>query len=128
MIRKSSPATCVNCGLPAQSPMAQTSGAVVSNRSLTRIYPRASNSTPASSRPIPLGVWNATRRDQNVAALDLLLAGWRAHRNADFLSRASVNVEGLGRYQTLDAFVTGSAASHPRRRDPPGPSAEARPR
>src|SRR5215813_3889244 len=26
-----------------------------------------------------LGVWNATRRDQNVAALDLLLAGWRAH-------------------------------------------------
>src|SRR5262249_41191164 len=53
-----------------------------------------------------LGVWNATRRDQNVAAFDLLLAGWRAHRNADFLSRASVNVEGLGRYQTLDAFVT----------------------
>src|SRR5262249_26377313 len=53
-----------------------------------------------------LGVWNATRRDQNVAALDLLLAGWRPHRNADFLSRASVNVEGLGRYQTLDAFVT----------------------
>ena len=37
MIRKSSTETCVNCGLPAQSPIAQTSGAVVSRRSLTRI-------------------------------------------------------------------------------------------
>jgi hypothetical protein len=52
MMRKSSPATCVNCGLPAQSPMAQTLGAVVSNRSLTRIYPRASNPTPAFSSPM----------------------------------------------------------------------------
>jgi hypothetical protein len=35
-----------------------------------------------------------------------LLAGWRAYSNADFLSRPSANVEGLGRYQALDPFVT----------------------
>ena len=56
--RKSSKATCVNCGLPAQSPIAQTPAALVSKRSFTLIYPRASRSTPAASRPIPwvLGV------------------------------------------------------------------------
>jgi hypothetical protein len=37
MIRKSSIETCVNCGLPAHSPIAQVLGAVVSSRSLTRI-------------------------------------------------------------------------------------------
>src|SRR4030095_11787791 len=33
--RKASKATCVKCGLPAQSPIAHTPGAVVSNRALT---------------------------------------------------------------------------------------------
>jgi hypothetical protein len=37
MIRKSSADACVTCGLPADSPIAQTSGALVSRRSLTRM-------------------------------------------------------------------------------------------
>ena len=37
-------------------------------------------------KPDPGGVRNAPRRDQDVAALDLLLAGGRAHDKADFLS------------------------------------------
>src|SRR6516162_4940211 len=37
MMRKSSSDACVNCGLPAHSPIAQTLGAVVSSRSLTRM-------------------------------------------------------------------------------------------
>jgi hypothetical protein len=36
MMRKSSSDMCVNCGLPAHSPIAQTSGALVSNRPFTR--------------------------------------------------------------------------------------------
>ena len=42
------------------------------------------------------GVWSAARRDQNVAALDRLLAGWRAHDHADVLSRASLHIAGFG--------------------------------
>src|SRR6266404_2539576 len=56
---------CVKCGLPAHSPAAQTSGAVVSRRSFTLTYARLVVSTPARSRPIPsvLGVRPvATRR------------------------------------------------------------------
>src|SRR5437899_2084114 len=56
MIRKSSNDTWVNCGLPAHSPTAQTSDALVSSRSLTATYPRVSSATPARSSPIPLGV------------------------------------------------------------------------
>ena len=37
MIRKSSSDMCVNCGLPAHSPMAHTSGALVSSLPLTRM-------------------------------------------------------------------------------------------
>jgi hypothetical protein len=37
--RKSSMLMCVNCGLPATSPIAQTPGAVVCSRSLTLMYP-----------------------------------------------------------------------------------------
>ena len=47
--------------------------------------------------PDPGGVGNAPRRDQDVAALDLLLAGGGAHGNADFLSGSAVHIEGLGR-------------------------------
>src|SRR5262245_15894958 len=53
----------------------------------------------------PLRVWNASCRDQNVAALKVLLAGSRAYRDPHFLSRSPVNVEDLGREQKLDAFV-----------------------
>ena len=56
--------------------------------------------------PDPGGVRNAPRRDQDVAALDLLLAGGRAHGKADFLSGSAVHMEGLGRHQKLNAFVT----------------------
>ena len=44
---------CVKFGLPAQSPAAQTSFAVVCSRSLTLMCPRSSVSTPAFSRPMP---------------------------------------------------------------------------
>ena len=44
---------CVKYGLPAQSPTAQTSFAVVCSRSLTLTCPRSSVSTPAFSRPMP---------------------------------------------------------------------------
>src|SRR5712691_8338874 len=56
--RQSSSPTCVNCGLPAHSPVAQTSGALVWSLSLTRMYPRESSSTPAlaMSSPSVLGV------------------------------------------------------------------------
>ena len=51
--RKSSTLMCVNCGLPATSPIAQMFGAVVWSRSLTLIYPRSVSSTPANSIPSP---------------------------------------------------------------------------
>ena len=73
IIRKSSKDTCVNCGLPAHSPIAQTSGALVSRRSLTLMYPRLSNSTPAASEPDLGGVGSAPCRDQDVTALNGLL-------------------------------------------------------
>src|SRR5262245_10837779 len=53
----------------------------------------------------PLRVWNAPCRDQNVAALELFLAGSCAYRDPHFLSRSPVNVEDLGWEQKLDAFV-----------------------
>jgi hypothetical protein len=46
--------------------------------------------------PDLLRVWHATRRNQNVAAFDVLLAGWRPYRHADVVSRASMDVAGLG--------------------------------
>ena len=45
----------------------------------------------------PGGVRNAPRRDQDVAALDLLLTGGCAHGEADFLSGVAVHIDGLGR-------------------------------
>src|SRR5260221_6289315 len=48
-------------------------------------------------KPDPGGVRNAPRRDQDVAALDRLLARGRAHSNADFLSRPALPEQGLGR-------------------------------
>src|ERR1700730_8656727 len=49
-------------------------------------------------KPEPCGVRNAPRRDQYVAALDLLLTGGCAHGKADFLSGSAVHIEGLSRH------------------------------
>jgi hypothetical protein len=65
--------------------MAQTAAALVSSRSLTR---------------------SAPRRDQDVAALDLLLTGGRACDKVDCFSGSAVHVEGLGTDKKLNTFVT----------------------
>ena len=57
-------------------------------------------------KPDPGGVRNAPRRDQDVAALDVLLTGGRAHNKADCLSGSAVHLEGLGRHENLNTFVT----------------------
>src|SRR5215510_1113459 len=57
-------------------------------------------------KPDPSGVGNAPRRDQNVAALDVLLTGGRAHDQADFLSGSAVHLEGVSRHQDLNTFIT----------------------
>ena len=49
-------------------------------------------------KPDPGGVRNAPRRDQDVAAFDLLLTGGCAHGDADFLSGLAVHVVGLSRH------------------------------
>src|SRR5262245_40251309 len=106
MMRKSSSDACVNCGLPAHSPIAQTLGAVVSSRSLTRMYPRASNSTPASSSPMPAVL--ATRPAAARISLPsiFLLTGERTHGKADLLSGSALHIEGFSRHQNLNTFVT----------------------
>ena len=50
-MRKSSSDMWVNIGLPAHSPKAQTSGALVSSRSLTRTKAAAAGSTPVLVEP-----------------------------------------------------------------------------
>src|ERR1700756_667923 len=57
-------------------------------------------------KPDPGGVRNAPGRDQDVAALDLLLTGGCAHVKADFLSGSALQIEGLSRHQNLNTFVT----------------------
>ena len=70
----------------------------------------------------PGGVRNAPRRDEDVAALDFLLARVRADVKAHSLSGLAAHLEELGRDKNLDAFVSReSAASHWRRRNPPFP-------
>src|SRR5262245_13854848 len=46
------------------------------------------------------------RCDQDVAALDVSLAGGRAHDQADFVPGSAVHMEDLGLYEKEDAFVT----------------------
>src|SRR6185369_13785962 len=55
--------------------------------------------------PDPGGVRRPPRRDQDVAALDLLLTGGRAHGQADLPSGSTANLEDLGRHEELDAFL-----------------------
>jgi len=57
----------------------QTSGALVSSRSFDRDYPRSSKHDTATSSPIPVGVGCASGRDQEIAAVDGLIACRRAH-------------------------------------------------
>src|SRR5262245_53313024 len=57
------------------------------------------------------GVRDAPRRDQEVAALDLPLAGDRAYSHADLLSGSALHVERLRLDQELDALV-GEQALH----------------
>ena len=52
------------------------------------------------------GIGNASCRGQDIAALDPLLAGGCAHGEADFLSGAAPHIEGLGRHENLNAFLT----------------------
>jgi hypothetical protein len=84
----------VNIGLPAQSPSAQTSGALVSGRSLTRT---ASLVQFDAGRVAPdaRGVWNALRCDKVLAAVDRLLAGTRSQRHADCVSGLAFHLEEL---------------------------------
>ena len=105
MIRKSSTDACVNCGLPAHSPSAQTPGAVVSRRSLTRMY-RDCPTRPGCLESDAGGVGNAAHRDHDVAALDGLLTGARAHCDADFLPGSAAHLQDLGPQRKLDAVVT----------------------
>jgi hypothetical protein len=51
-----------------------------------------------------VGVRNAARGNQNVAALDRPLGGARAHGHADLLSGAAAHAKDLGRQQKLNAF------------------------
>src|SRR5207249_11484524 len=60
-------------------------------------------------QPHPGGLRNAPRRDQDVAALDVLLTGGRAHDKADCLSGSLVQLQGLGRPEHLHTVV----AEHP---------------
>src|SRR5229473_1705886 len=105
MIRKSSNETWVNCGLPAASPIAKTSGALVSSRSLTAIYPRSSSTTPATSSPIPavLGVRPAATR-RSLPSMGLI-ACRRAHLETDGLSGPALHTENLDPEMHRDAFV-----------------------
>src|SRR5262249_49776674 len=98
MIRKSSIETWVNCGLPAHSPIAQDLAGGVPRPLINEIEPGPANPAPRLIEPDPGGVWNASRRDQDVAALDLLLTGGRAHGNADFLAGSALHIESLGRH------------------------------
>src|SRR5690242_10900420 len=55
--------------------------------------------------PDPGGVRNAPGRDQDVAALDSLLAKGGAHSDADFLSGSAVHIDGLGPGQKTNALL-----------------------
>src|ERR1700704_4982391 len=98
MTLKSSADTCVNCGLPAHSPIAQTLGALVSNSLVDADVAATVQLDTCLIEPDPGCVRNAPRRDQDVAALDLLLTGGCAHGKADFLSGFAVHIEGLSRH------------------------------
>ena len=63
---------CVKWGLPAQSPTAQTPGAVVRSRSSTLMKPRSSRSIPGGLEADAVGVRRAAARDQEVGSLDRL--------------------------------------------------------
>jgi hypothetical protein len=95
----------VNIGLPAHSPRAQMSGALVSQRlvdcnkaAIVQVY-------AGLVEPDACGVRNAAGRDQDVAALDGLLAGARSQRYADRVSGLAFPSEKLSPDMNRNAFV-----------------------
>jgi hypothetical protein len=57
-------------------------------------------------KPDAGGIGNAPCRGQDVAALDLLLARRRAHRQADAVARSALDSEGLRLEEKLNAFFS----------------------
>src|SRR5215470_10924838 len=102
MMRKLSWDACVNCGLPAHSPIAQTLGAVDSNRSVAMSVQLDAGLV----EPDAGGIGNASCCGQDIAAFDLLLTGGRTHGKADLLSGSALHIEGFGCHQNLNTFVT----------------------
>ena len=51
------------------------------------------------------GVRNAPGRNQDVASLDLSLAGPRAHDKSHFVSGSAMHMQSLGRHQNLNTFA-----------------------
>ena len=110
----------MNCGLPAHSPIAHTSGAVVSNRSLTLNVAAAVQLDAGLREPDPRCVRHAPRRDQDVAAFNgLFTEGVRTARLTSSPDRPC-DIEDVGRDQKLDTFVTQNPVNFIRDvRDPP---------
>jgi hypothetical protein len=95
----------VNCGLPAHSPIAQTSDGRCLEPLIDANVTTAVQLDAGLFKRDPGGVGNAPRPDQDVAALDLLLAGECADGKADLLSRSADHIESFGRDQNLNSFV-----------------------
>ena len=108
-MRKSSSDMWVNSGLPAQSPSAQTSGALVSSRSLTLTKAAVGELDAGLVEPDAFGVRNAPGRDEDVAALDRSLAGLRAQGDADAVSGLAAHLDEFGGSMDLHAFVRENA-------------------
>src|SRR4029079_10468797 len=121
-MRKSSSEICVNCGLPAHSPSAQTSGRLSraarsrehSPARSTRCAPRRVAAHIATLVELDAGLFEAdacgvreaSRRDQDVAAIESAFARGRAHAQARFLSGSATHPEDLGIQQNVDSFLT----------------------
>src|SRR6516225_3754341 len=103
MMRKSSSDACVNCGLPAHSPIAQTLGAV--QPLIDANVPTSVQLDAGLFEPDAGGIGNASCRGQDIAALDLLLTGGRTHGKAELFSGSTLYIEGFGRHQNLNTFV-----------------------
>ena len=55
------------------------------------------------------GIRNAPNRDQDVAAINVLLTGWGAHRKRNLVSRSATYLEQLGLHKNLNTFVAENA-------------------
>ena len=69
----------------------------------------------------PVGIRNASRGDQDVAAFNRPLAGSRPHRNRDLFAGAAAHVKDLGRHDETECLQSrGCVAVHRQRRGPLG--------